>query len=74
MCLCPLLVTSVALAASAGYYAYSEEDLAYALTVPNIVVGLKSHIVPTGKVKSDTSLFPYVQFPITIGAFGAVAF
>lgn len=35
--------------------------------MPNIVVGLKSHIVPTGKVKSDMALFPYVQFPITIG-------
>lgn len=51
----------------AGFYAYNEDDIAYALTVPNIVVGLKSHVVPTGKVQSDTSLFPYVQFPITIG-------
>lgn len=30
-------------------------------------VGLKSHIVPTGAVKSDAALFPYVQYPITIG-------
>lgn len=58
----------------AGFYAYNEDDLAYALSIPNIVVGLKSHIVPTGKVKSDMALFPYVQYPITIGAsckFGA---
>jgi hypothetical protein len=29
-------------------WAYSEEDLAAAIKVPNTVVGLKSHIVPTG--------------------------
>ncbi|KAL4424315.1 hypothetical protein ABPG75_001616 [Micractinium tetrahymenae] len=46
--------------------AYSERDLAAALQIPNAVIGLKSHVVPTGAVKSDKSLFPYVQYEITI--------
>lgn len=50
-----------------GILAYSEQDLADALKVPNAVIGLKSHIVPTGAVKSDKSLFPYVQYETTIG-------
>lgn len=50
-------------------YAYNEEELAAALAIPNAVVGLRSHIVPTGKVKSDMALFPYVQYQITIGAY-----
>lgn len=52
---------------AAGILAWSEEDLADALKIPNAVVGLKSHIVPTGAVKSDKSLFPYVQYETTIG-------
>lgn len=50
-------------------YAYNEAELAAALAIPNVVVGLRSHIVPTGKVKSDMALFPYVQYQITIGVY-----
>lgn len=57
---------------AAGILAWSEEDLASALLIPNAVIGLKSHIVPTGAVKSDKSLFPYVQYETTIGGWGCV--
>jgi hypothetical protein len=50
---------------------YDEEGLAEALKIPNIVIGLKAHIVPTGRVKSDAALFPYIQYTTTIGE-GAV--
>jgi hypothetical protein len=33
----------------AAFYAFSEEDLAQGINIPNAVIGLKSHIVPTGK-------------------------
>lgn len=49
-----------------SFYAFSEEDLAQGINIPNAVIGLKSHIVPTGKVKSDKALFPYIQYQLTI--------
>ena len=33
----------------ADVYAYDEQDLAKYIKLPNVVVGLKSHIVPTGR-------------------------